>query len=158
MPPEDETDPPVHAIRCKPFLLGFKCLIARNPYPGNQYFMAFGRAYGGCYTRILYSMNCTTCGPDKLELSENKRPLIWYDSDLERLGRERCLYPDPAGGGELDHLLRVQPPVVRLTGRKAFRCCEVREEECNGGVPVSGAREVPEVEILLEEERLAREA
>ncbi|PPQ86373.1 hypothetical protein CVT26_006289, partial [Gymnopilus dilepis] len=88
MPRKEGTEPKVHTIMSKPFTFGLECCIARNPYPGNQYFMVFGRGYGMADSRILQVMNCSTCGPDKLELSEKSgRPLIWYDSDLERRGR-----------------------------------------------------------------------
>ncbi|KAF8903922.1 hypothetical protein CPB84DRAFT_1728052 [Gymnopilus junonius] len=133
---------PVHTIMSRPFMNGSECCIARCPYPGNLYFIAFARAYGMACSRLLDIINCTTCGPEMLELSESKRPLVWFDSFMNRMDfSSDPFHPE----GHLAALLKVDPPVIKLTGRKKYMYADE-----------GGAREASEVEILLPEESLAR--
>lgn len=117
---------------------GLEFSLARK-HP-NKYLAVYARAYGMAATREWSILNFTTPGSERLSSSPQNRPCIWLDTELDR--DERNLGP---AGGMLAAMLAAEPPVVKATGRtKTIHAA------------LGGEREAHEVEILVQEDDLAR--
>ncbi|EPS94156.1 hypothetical protein FOMPIDRAFT_1134853 [Fomitopsis schrenkii] len=136
MPILDFTTP----VYCKD---SFEYAIARKAEPNpNQYMLIFSRAYGMAATRNLATLNYSTTARaiEAPKLSPAGRPLIWIDSDIDRIPGSL----GPASGDMLSALLQASRPLIRPTGRTRMMIAQP-----------GGARIAHEVEILLEEDELA---
>ena len=123
---------------------GLEFAIARKAPPNNhQYMLVFPRAYGMAATLKVATLNCSTTARavEAPKLSPAGRPLIWLDSDMDRSIWNMSL----TGEDMLGALLHVDPPVIRATGRERMMIAQP-----------GGAKVAREVELLLEEDQLAR--
>lgn len=117
---------------------GLEFSLARK-HP-NKYLAVYARAYGMAATREWSILNFTTPGSERLFSSPQNRPCIWLDTELDR--DERNLGP---AGGMLAAMLAAEPPVVKATGRTKMI-----------HAALGGEREAHEIEILVQEDDLAR--
>ena len=114
---------------------GLELAIARKS-PGT-YLVIFARAYGMAETRVYAVLNVSTPRSTIPTFSASGRPLIWLDADLDRnFG---------APGDVLVALKAADTQVIQPTGRTQ------RMHAKQGG-----EREAHEVELILDEDRLAR--
>ncbi|KAK7683493.1 hypothetical protein QCA50_013327 [Cerrena zonata] len=112
--------------------------IARKD--GSEFHLILSRSTGFTPTQQFARLNSTSPRFQPLTLSKEGRPCIWLDVDYERDPREFANQ-----GAILEALLEAQPRApIRLTGRK---------RTMSG---VGGEREAVEVEVMLEEDELAR--
>lgn len=117
---------------------GFELAIARRS-PGT-YLLILARAYGMAETRVYAVLNSSTPSSTVPASSPTGHPLIWLDTDLDR--DPRHLGPPE---GVLAALMAADSQVVRPTGR-------VQRMHGKEG----GERDAHEVELMLEEDQLAR--
>lgn len=116
----------------------FELAIARRS-PGT-YLVILARAYGMAATRVYTVLNTSTPPSTVPPLSSSGHPLIWLDADLDR--RPPHLGPPD---GVLAALRAADSEVIRPTGRT---------QRMNA--KLGGERDAHEVELVLEEDQLAR--
>lgn len=129
-------------VICSPGFAYLECALARNPWQENQYAFVFARWYGMAAGRGICVMNSSTPPRQKIEYSSgSKHPLLWISP--------------PSRGFPNDDLLRIllaaESPVIRTTGRTKEIILSAGDIEAQNQIHVQ-----PEVEILLDEEDLAR--
>jgi len=129
-------------VICSPGFAYLECALARNPWQGNQYALVFARWYGMAAGREICIMNDSTPPWQQIEYSSgSKHPLLWISP--------------PSPGFPDDDLLRIllaaESPVIRTTGRTKEIILSAGDIESQNQIHVQ-----PEVEILLDEEDLAR--
>ena len=125
------------------FSPGFRwleCALARNPWQDNQYTFVFARWYGMAAGRQISIINSSTPPRQKIEYSSgSKRPLLWFSPPSRAFPNDELLRI----------LLAAESSVIRTTGR-------TKEIILSGGDIEAQIHVQPEVEILLDEEDLAR--
>ncbi|KAI1785842.1 hypothetical protein LXA43DRAFT_1036119 [Ganoderma leucocontextum] len=117
---------------------GIELAIARKS-PGT-YLLILARAYGMAATRVHAVLNSSTPSSTIPASSATGHPLIWLDTDLDR--DPRNLGP---AEGVLAALKAAETQVVQPTGRVQ----RMHGEE-------GGERDAHEVELMLDEDQLAR--
>jgi hypothetical protein len=128
-----------------PLFAHLECALARNPYQANQYLFILARRYGMAEGTEICVINDSTRPWQKLQYSQgSKHPFLWFS-----------LPPPAASAFRHDKLLHIllaaEPPVIQTTGRCKEFSLSAGDLEAQNQVQV-----LPEVEILLDEEDLAR--
>ncbi|TBU30095.1 hypothetical protein BD311DRAFT_787404 [Dichomitus squalens] len=116
----------------------FVLAVARKS-PGT-YLVVLARAYGMAATHLYTVLNSSTPRSTVPPLSSAGRPLIWLDADLDR-------HPAQLGppNGVLAALRAADSEIIRPTGRTQRMHAEL-----------GGERDAHEVELILDEDQLAR--
>jgi len=129
-----------------PLFAHLECALARNPYQANQYLCVLARRYGMALGREICVINDSTRPWQKLQYSPgSKHPFLWFSLPPQATSAF-------GGNDKLLHiLLAAEPPVIQTTGRTKEFSLSAGDLEAQKQVQV-----LPEVEILLDEEDLAR--
>lgn len=128
-----------------PLFSHLECALARNPYQANQYLFVLARRYGMAVGTKICVINDSTRPWRKLQYSPgSKHPFLWFSlpTAASALRNDNLL---------LHVLLAAEPPGIQTTGRTKEFSLSAGDLEAQNQVQV-----LPEVEILLDEEDLAR--
>jgi hypothetical protein len=128
-----------------PHFAHLECALARNPYQANQYICVFALRYGMALGREICVINDSTRPWQKLQYSPgSKHPFLWFSppTAASKFRNDNLL---------LHGLLAAEPPVIQTTGRTKESSLSAGDLGAQNQVQV-----LPEVEILLDEEDLAR--
>ena len=129
-------------VICSPGFAYLECALARNLWQENQYAFVFARWYGMAAERGICVMNSSTPPQQKIEYSSgSKHPLLWISPPRHGFPNDDLL----------GILLAAESPVIRTTGRTKEIILSAGDIEAQNQIHVQ-----PEVEILLDEEDLAR--
>ena len=121
--------------------------IARRD--GSEFQLILSRSTGFLPSQEFAKLNSSTARFQPLTFSKEGNPTIWLDVDYERDPRG---FTDP--GSILGAMLEAEPRVpVRLTGRKKIVKGDGEGKKTGWA---QDEREIVEVELLLEEDELAR--